>query len=138
MGNCIGERNARFFVLFLVFGFLKVLLGFGMSVFAAGHSFVYYELYKERNFEMALFLWVGLLQLVIVLRQRIQRNLDSSFSILVLAAFVLGAFSVADFSISFSSNFFIHLLIAVFYVLPLVFFYLHLRTAFFLIYHEVG
>lgn len=138
VGNCIGVRNARFFVLFLMFGFLKVLLGFGMSIFAAGHSFVYYEIYNEKNFEMALFLWVGVLQLVIILRQRIQQNLDTSFAILISGSFVLAAFSVADFSISFSNNFFSHLLISVFYVLPLVFFYLHLRTAFFLIYHGVN
>lgn len=138
MGNCIGARNIKFFVLFLFFGFLKASFGIALSLYAGVQSFLYYEMYSHENFEISLFVFVGIVQLIFVLRQKLQRDLDLIFGITIGLAFLTMNFVISDFSVSFSNNFFFHLLSAVQYIVPLVFFFLHLRTACFLIYHDVS
>ena len=115
VGNCIGERNHKFFILFLIFGFLKVLVGFSCSIFAT-----FYIIYE---FEM--------------IQQKIKRDLNFVFQIFGIFGFLTFVFVSSDFSVPFYSNLFLNSVVGTLYVFPLINYFLHVRSSFILIYHNV-
>lgn len=108
------------------------------SAFAVFHSTYYYQLYTSSRFCLSLFLFIGVLKLLLLVRHQFSREKDWILGVVAAVSALAFSVAVADFSVDFSSNTIVLMAMALIYAVPMVFFYLHLRSSLFLIYHKVG
>lgn len=124
-------------MLFLIFGFLKTSFGLIASLTALAHSIMSYELYLNRNFDLALFVLVGIVKLLIVVRHRMEEKRDWLFWLLSGAAALAFSGYVSDYGVGWSGNLTVLTVGCLMYAFPMGFFFLHLRSTFYLIYQKV-
>lgn len=121
-----------------MFGFLKTAFGFFACAFAFAHSILFFELYLHRRFCLALPLFLVVLRILWVVRNRTKGQQDLPLAVGAVLSALIFSVAVCDFTGDFAGNTIVLMVGALLYAGPLVFFFLHLRTALFLIYHKAG
>ncbi len=125
-------------MLFLVFGFIKSLFGTLTACYSAIHIFIVCAVYKKSDFTFYLFLLAVGLKGTLIYRYHYpnSRLIKWMFGI-IGAAFAMALMAANNFEYYFFQYFGLHAGMMLVYILPLFFFYVHLRTQLILIYKNV-
>lgn len=126
-------------MLFLAFGFAKSLFGTLTASYSTIHIFIVCAVYKKSDFTFYLFLLAIGLKGTLIFRHYYpnSRLIKWMFAILGIAV-VTSLILANNFEYYFFQYFGLHAGIMLAYLLPLFFFYVHLRTQLILIYKNVS